>query len=114
MSLPGTYSLALYRGDTDHWQFKLWTNSQKTQPADLTGCTASAEIRDAPDGTLASTLVCDITAPNIIDVSIDAAEWTNWPPEIVNGVWDLQVTYPTGDIKTVIAGRVTVTQDVTL
>jgi hypothetical protein len=106
---PGKYTLTIYRGDSGRWQFKLWTDSAKTQPVDLTGVTARAEIRDKAGGLVLGELVCEVTLPNIIDASIDAIA----SAALKKGVWDLQLTYAGGDVVTILAGSVTVTADVT-
>ena len=109
---PASFSLDIYRGDSGHWQFKLW-NVDGT-PTDLTGVVAKSQIRDRPGGTQIITLTCSITLPNIIDVMLTAAESAQFHTNgITKGAWDLQLTYPSGDILTVVGGTVTVTPDVT-
>ena len=108
---PATYNLDLYRGDTSRWQFKLWTDAAKTIPSDLTGVTAAAMIRDkAPGGVYSLALGCVVTLPNIIDMELTPGQSRDLP---VKGVWDLQLTYASGDIITVLKGSVSVTQDIT-
>lgn len=108
---PANFNLSIYRGDTERWQFKLWTDSKRTQPADLAGVTVSAMIRDkAAAGTYSASLTCTATLPNIIDMVLTADQSRGLP---VNGVWDLQLIYPSGDVKTVLKGAATLTQDVT-
>jgi len=106
---PGVYQLSIYCGDSYRWQFKLWTDAGKTQPVDLSGVTAKAEIRDRAGGKVLGELVCLVTLPNIIDASIDAVA----SQTLRNGVWDLQLTYAGGDVSTVLAGPVKATIDVT-
>jgi hypothetical protein len=109
---PGTYNLNIYRGDTDRRQFKLWTDKARTQPADLTGVTVIATIRDKISGGSYVLLPsCAITLPNIIDMVTTSLQSTGLP--ITGGVWDLQLTYPSGDVTTVLKGVVLLTQDVT-
>jgi hypothetical protein len=107
---PGVYNLALYRGDTYRWQFLLWADVAKTEPADLTDVTVKAEIRDKPGGAIITPLPCTITAPNIIDAVLSSAACQALDAK---GSWDLQLTYASGDVATVLAGAVTVTADVT-
>jgi hypothetical protein len=111
MSLPGAYSLTLYRGDSYAWQFRIWSDEAKTQPADLTGVEAKAEVRDKPGGTTIMELVCTVEVPNIVHVELTADLWLGWT--LAKAVWDLQLTYPSGDVITVVAGSVAVTADVT-
>ena len=107
---PGQFPLILYRGDSRHWQFKLWKDVEKTDPVDLTGVTAKSEIRDRPGGRTVVAMECSIDLPNIINLSLLASVSRNVP---ATGNWDLQLTYDTGDIVTILAGTVTVTPDVT-
>jgi len=109
--IPSTYNLTLYRGDTDRWQFLLWADAEKTTPADLTGATASAMIRDkAVGGTFAMSLDCTVTVPNTVDMVLTSEASRDLPAK---GVWDLQVTWASGDITSILKGTVSVTQDVT-
>jgi hypothetical protein len=99
MSLPGTYSLALYRGDSYAWRFLVWNDDAKTDPADLAGVTAKAEIRDRPGGSSIMPLVCTVTQPNIVNVELTAGLWLTW--QLLSGAWDLQLTYPSGEVLTI-------------
>lgn len=111
---PGDYPLTLYRGDTYVWEFRCYTStSPSPPPADLTGATAKAEIRNTPGGTLLTSLNCVITLPNIITVKMKTANWTGL--NVRTAAWDLQVTYtdPDASVVTILAGAVTITPDVT-
>jgi hypothetical protein len=105
---PAEYCLELYRGDSGHWRFKF--SSSAGQPTDLTGVTAKAEIRDKPGGTHITPMSCVVTLPNIVDLILAATDSANLLPK---GVWDLQLTYGSGEVLTPIGGAVTVTADVT-
>jgi len=110
--MPGKCPLTLYRGDSYSWSFMLWTDADKTLPADLTGVTAKAQIRDKPGGTKEIiTLACEVVMPNTVAMILDAASSARLAT--TPGVWDLQLTYDTGEVATVLAGPVTVTADVT-
>ena len=106
---PGNYPLVIYRGDSYKWQFKLWSDTAKTQPVDLTGVTVKAEIRDRPGGNLLGTLACAITMPNVINASLTSTDTAL----LTSGAWDMQLTYSDGEVSTVLSGLVTVTMDVT-
>lgn len=108
---PGRYSLQLYRGDTAQWQFVLWSDTEKTIPTDLDGVTPAAQIRDAPGGSCTLTLDLEIELPNIINASLPAVATSLAPSR---GMWDLQLTWPDGNVLTVLAGDVLVTADVTV
>jgi hypothetical protein len=109
MSIPASYSLEFYRGDSFRRQFLLWADKDKTQPVDLTGATAAAELRPAPSAERWQSLTCSITG-NVIDVSLPAADTAMIPG---SGYWDLQITYASGDVRTVVHGGVSVAGDIT-
>jgi hypothetical protein len=104
------YPLNVYRGDTYAWQFRVWSDAAGTIPADLTGVLVAAEIRDKPGGTLILTLAPTITG-NVIDLPLSAAVCRTLPAQ---GAWDLQLTFPSGHVHTIVAGRVMARADVTL
>ena len=105
---PAILPLDVYRGDSSKLRLQFWDDGNN--PVDLTGVTAKSQIRDRPAGTIIIDLDCVITLPNIVDVTLTAANSQQLPP---GGVWDLQLTYASGDVRTPIAGPVTVTPDVT-
>ncbi len=108
MSMPKEYHLTIYRGDSYRWQYVLWLDSARTQPVDLTGVTVAAALRQSSTTT---PLACTVT-DNTIDVVLVPA--TSAALAVTSsGRWDLQLTYPTGDIKTIVAGTLTVRGDVT-
>jgi hypothetical protein len=103
--------LVIYRGDTGTWEFVLWADAAKTVPFDLSGASAKAEIRNRPGGVLLATLAVSINLPQTIVVSLTEAASL-----ALNGgvyAWDLPVTMPGGGVQTMMAGPVTVTEDVT-
>lgn len=101
------YPLGIYRGDTHRWQFTLWADAAKTTPADLTGVAVAAWIAQASTITH---LVCTVAA-NVITVALE--EDISQGLSVVAGKWDLQLTYPSGDVQTVVAGSTSVRADVT-
>lgn len=105
---PANLPLEIYRGDTMRLRIKLFDQAQ--QPIDLTGVVAKAEIRDRPAGTQITVLGCTVTLPNVIDLVLAAAASHKLPSK---GVWDLQLTYASGDVATPLAGPVSITPDVT-
>jgi hypothetical protein len=105
---PASLPLALYRGDTFRLQIAL--TDQLGVPIDLTGVVAKSEIRDRPAGAVIVPFQCTVMLPNIISLALLTADSHNLPPQ---GVWDLQLTYLSGDVATPLAGPVTVTPDVT-
>jgi hypothetical protein len=108
--IPGKYDLKLYRGDSYSWRLVLWSDEAKTVPFPLTGATVESEIRDKPSGSKIITLSCVVTLPNTIDITALPAMSVAAPPK---GVWDCQITFPDGTVKTPIGGQVIVVPDVT-
>ena len=76
---------------------------------DLSGVIAAAELRAAPKSALLLALACVITG-NVIDVSLTAAESSTLPAV---AYWDLQLTYSSGAVQTIVAGGVSVRADIT-
>jgi hypothetical protein len=102
------YPLGIYRGDTHRWQFTLWADAAKTQPADLTGVAVAAWI--AQQSAAVTHLACTVAA-NVITVALE--EDISQGLSLTAGRWDLQLTYPSGDVQTVVAGSTSVRADVT-
>lgn len=110
--MPATYNLTLYRGDSYGWTFRFWADDIHTVPIDLSDVTPAAQIRDKPGGASVVDLACIVALPNEIVVTLDAPMWTTAPTGA--GVWDLELTYTTsGAVRTVLAGKVAITADVT-
>jgi hypothetical protein len=111
MSMPGEYPLSIYHGDSYHWQFKFWTDDAKTVAMDLTDVVAKAEIRNKAGGDQIFNIDCEVVLPNFVEATLSPLVSTSLP--IGSMVWDLQLTWPTGAVSTLLAGPVTVVQDVT-
>jgi hypothetical protein len=98
--IPADYNLSLLRGDTGRWQLKLWTDKEKTQPADLAGATVKAAVRDK-GGNHVLPLNCTVIEPNIIDMVLTSIQSRDLPD---HGLWEMQLIYPSGDTATVLRG----------
>lgn len=107
---PARYDLKLYRGDTYTWRFTFWSDDDHTVPADLTTVEIAAEIRDRSAGAKVTALTCTLNPPNVVDVNLAADDCGFLP---VKGGWDLQLIYPGDIVRTVVAGSVQVTADIT-
>jgi len=105
-----TYPLRLYRGDSYRWRFVLWADPDRSVAVDLTGVVVGAEIRVSTGATPIYPIVIAVTLPNTIDLSLSAAASVQVPAA---AIWDLQLTYPSGDVQTIVRGAVSVTGDVT-
>lgn len=113
MTTPARYDLEVYRGDTNAWTFTLWTDEAATVPMDLTGYVAHAQVRTKPGApTVLAELAATVELPNTVRVDLDAEGSAALPT--CGGAWDLQLTNgTTGHVRTVLAGAVHVTADVT-
>ena len=119
MTLPATKSLDLYRGDTYPLAARLWSDPEMTAPVDLSDVVPHAQLRTDPSVTpgpvpeeLILEMTCVVELPNVIHVTIDASSWPAWAPAAAR--WDLELTYPSGAVRTILAGRVRIIQDVTV
>jgi hypothetical protein len=110
---PGTYPLKIYRGDTYRYKFVLWSDTDHTEPVDLSEATVKAELRDKPGGTIYGEMQCTIELPNIIHGVLSADLTKSIPTK--GGTWDMQLSFgvPVTDVKTVLVGNVIITADVT-
>ena len=104
-----TYAPQIYRGDTYRWRFALWADAGKTQATDLAGVSAAAVVRQ--QGGAVVPFAVTITAPNLIDVVLSAAASATLA--IVASTWDLELTYPSGDVTTIVGGPIYMRADVT-
>lgn len=105
---PAKLDLDLYRGDS--WRMRVKLFAQDMTPFDLTDVAAKAEIRDRPAGNSVVPIICTITLPNLVQLDLLAGDSFKLP---VSGVWDLQLAFSSGEVKTPLAGQVSVTPDVT-
>lgn len=121
---PASQDLEIYQGDTFTFFFRLrnrvWDEETQTYIGgtyiDLTNYTGKAQIRATADDPtvlqeLTVTLANQATLPGGVLVSLTAAQTAALPT--TGGVWDVQLTSPTSEVQTFIAGRVTVTREVT-
>jgi len=107
-ALPDIVNLELYRGDD--FQFTLVVTNQDGSPADLSGFTATAQVRiSAEDAGVAGTITAVITGNNIT-CSLAHTISATLPNA---AVWDCQLTSAAGKLTTIVAGDVTMTADVT-
>jgi len=108
--MPTQYNLNCYRGDTHRWRFTCWADVAKTQPADLAGATVAAQVRVTANSTTILTTLGTAVTDNVIDVEIHSASSQLLPG---SAAWDLQLVYPSGDVRTIVAGAVSARADVT-
>jgi hypothetical protein len=109
---PEPFPLALYRGDSYAWQFRVWQDTPGGTPEDLAGVTAAAQVRDRAGGQVVMALDVVVVQPNLVNVNLPADAWD--AVQLRKGAWDLQLTWPGGAVVTIVAGPVQVVQDVTV
>jgi hypothetical protein len=109
--MPGEFNFSVYRGDTVRFVFVLWNDEHNTIPIDLSGVVAKAQIRNVPGGNLITNLDLTIQVPNTIYATLTSENSSFLTT--TGGFWDLQLTYPGGDVITILAGSIDVTMDVT-
>lgn len=110
LSGPLELDLSIYRGDTG--RFRITVTNEDSSPADLTGATWDADIRQSANAAtrITSFVVTPVSGdPSSVDVILDN---TN-ADFLVSGnlVYDVQMTLA-GEIITLVAGKIVVTQDV--
>ena len=106
--LPAPVDLDLYAGDD--FILTLVVSTSSGQPANLEGETARSQIREratSPD--VEAEFDCSIEN-NVIIMHLISEDSQELVP---SSVWDVEVEYSTGHIRTMAAGNITVTPDVT-
>lgn len=98
------------------------SDGASTSWVDLTGWTARAQLRDRPGGTVWASLTSQdddgsrITLDNLGYVSVVLTHTTTedsaWNRR-TDGVWDLELVNPDGEVLRLVMGKVTVSADVT-
>lgn len=114
---PLAYDLHYYRGDTYRRTVRISDiNEDGTQgePKDLTGCTVLAQVREYYDGKVLSVINTTINPDQVeftgyLDLELDT-HMTDLEGQV--GIWDLQITWPSGDVYTYLKGNVTCKLDV--
>lgn len=112
MALPSEKNISLYQGDTFELLFRLKSG---TSYVDLTGATPTAQIRASADAaspiiSFTAALTDQTATPGGVMLTLSAAQTSGLT---ANGVWDVQLAYPDGSVKTYLKGTVTVVKEVT-
>ena len=89
----------------------LWLDADKSQPVNLSDVDVKAEIRNRPSGATVIPIDCTVELPNVIAAELTAPNSAMIPG--AGAFWDLQLTFPAGDVFTVLAGSVSLTPDIT-
>ena len=114
MVLPVNRNLNIYQGDSFALVFRLRTRTPQgtTQPINLTGATAKAQIRNKTTEALVVEFQVDF--PNRMNGEVRISltpEQTSALKE--NARWDVQVSFSDGTVRTYLKGNVTLGKQVT-
>lgn len=113
---PGSKNLSIYKGDTFPFTIRIQgldEDGESTGYLNLTGCVPLAQIRATPTSDVLVSFTCSIPTQTGADLGrVNLRLESEDTDELVSGVWDLQLTWPNGDVFTYLAGKVTVTGDV--
>jgi hypothetical protein len=107
-SLPNQVDLKIYRGDDFYLDLTVYDPDDT--PSDLTGVTASSQIRASPGAAATLATLDAFVNGNVITLHLKHADSATLPN---NCVWDAQMTYGSGDIITLAGGNITVSGEVT-
>lgn len=113
--IPANYPITVYQGDDFDLVFRIKNNLGEY--LNLTGYTARAQIRESFDGPdvlaqFSAAIADQIASPGGVILALTPAQTTALPRS--GGVWDVQLedSFRT-EIRTYLAGRVTVLEQVT-
>lgn len=112
MTVPIRSNITHYRGDSLVLQLRLWTDANRSVPADLSEATVRAQIRaDHDDAEVAASFDVQVE-DNVITANLSPKSSRDLPAK---GVWDCEVDWFSDDtsVQTVAAGGLVVQPDVT-
>jgi hypothetical protein len=115
---PSKLDLDIYKGSTYRKGFQWLTSPDKT-PMDLSGCSIKLQIRayaNSPDvlyeaSTGNSRIEVTSTTQGKWRLIVSSSDSTSWT--FNQAVYDLDITFPSGDVYTVVEGIVYAKQQVT-
>lgn len=109
-SLPSNYDLVLYRGD--YFSTSVVIKDSTGSVINLTGYTAKCSIKSNFSSVSSFDAVCSITPlSGLVEITFPSS--VTGDIAAGNYVWDFEVTNPSGNVRTYIAGDVTVYGEVT-
>lgn len=118
MTTPATFDLSIYQGDSYDLFFRVKARNGIGDLVyqDLTGATAKAQIRATKEtASVLAEFTCSLSnqtsTPGGVLCRLTPA--TTAAITATAGVWDCEILYANGDKKTVLAGNVTFTKEVT-
>lgn len=108
--LPENLDLTLWQGDAQEYFILL--EAEDGTPIDLTGCSAQATIRETFNAPTSYEFACTIAADPINKVRLYMSSVNSALIPGGDYVWNFQITAPNGDVRTYLAGDVTVHAEV--
>lgn len=109
MSLnPERHNFKVWRGTTFRRILEVWNDEAETSPYDFSGYTGTMTIREKLAGSVVGTVGVNFSG-NQIELVASAATTGTWAWK--QGVYELQITAPDGDVDVLLFGTVTI-QDV--
>lgn len=108
--LPGNVDLSMWRGDAQKYIIRL--EGEDAAPIDLTGHTAQAVIRQSFTAPTAYEFECTIQGVDNNEVLMYMDSATSKTIPAGSYIWNFQITAPDGDVRTYLAGDVTVYAEV--
>jgi hypothetical protein len=112
-AMPSNYDLIIYEGDA--LRFTVTVKDSAGVPVDLTGYTAKAQLKTNFADASPVDFDCTITTPEtdgVVSVYLSPAT-TAALTAGSSYIWDFQLTSPDSDVRTYLAGDVTVVPEVT-
>lgn len=106
--LPDNVDMEFWRGDTQ--VFNIVLQNEDGTPIDLTGATAMAVIRQDFTNPTTYEFDCSIHDGNQVTITLSAETSATIPGG--NYIWNFQITFSDGSVRTFLAGDVTVDEDV--
>lgn len=106
--LPDSIDMELWRGDAQSFNIVLQNEDQT--PIDLSNATAQAVIRKSFDDDTLYNFNCLIHDGNQVTLALPSSVSSTIPGG--EYIWNFQVTFLNGDVRTFLAGDVTVLEDV--
>lgn len=109
----GKYNMLVQQGTTYNQTITV-KNAANTAPIDLTGCTAQAMIRETyADPTPAATFLCEIATGTDGKIQISLTPTQTAALTFERGVYDIELTYPSGAKDRILQGNVVISKEVT-
>lgn len=106
--LPANMDLSIWQGDSQTYVINL--SAEDGTPIALTGYTATATIRATYTAPTKYSFVCTQTGPNQITLYLSSTACKAISPG--SYVWEFQLAAPNGDVRTYLAGDVTIYAEV--